>query len=323
VITGWILRGGRRTECSFDVDDIHEMLRQTDGLVWIDAMDPTDDELEHLAKAFQLHPVTLEDTQHRQQRPKIELFASYAFATLRALSVSDDDSVRERELHAFVGPRFIVTLRFGPDPFDIDHVLTRWERQPELLSGGFAAYVLIDEVVDDYLSIVERFEDLADDLEDEVFQEGGDDGGTRLQERIFRLKREVVRLRRVVVPLRQGLDLLQEEPRLAEGPLLPYFRDVTEHTLRVAELADNIRDLLTSLLEVRVGQISNHMNDIMKKQAAWAGIILVPTLIAGIYGMNFLHMPELSWRLGYPMALAMMALSAGALYVVFKRKEWL
>jgi magnesium transporter len=323
VLTGWILRDGRRTECSFDVDDIQEMLQQTDGLVWIDAMDPTDDELEHLAKAFQLHPVTLEDTRHRQQRPKVELFSNYAFATLRALSANDDGGITEHELHAFVGPRFIVTLRFGPDPFQIEPVLSRWERQPELLSGGFAAYVIIDEVVDDYLTIVEQFEDMADDLEDEVFREGEDDRGIRLQERIFRLKREVVRLRRIVMPLRQGLDLLQEEPRLAHGPLLPYFRDVTEHTLRVAELADNIRDLLTSLLEVRVGQVSNHMNEIMKKQSAWAGIILVPTLIAGVYGMNFRHMPELSWWFGYPMALGMMALSAAALYVIFKRKEWL
>ena len=291
--------------------------------MWIDAMDPTDDELEDLAKAFQLHPVTLEDTRHRNQRPRVELFSNYAFATMKPLTLTEAGGVQEHELHAFVGPRFIATLRFGPEPYPIERVLERWERQPELLSGGFAAYALIDEVVDGYLSIVERFEDLADELEDEVFRTGDEDGGTRLQERIFRLKREVVRLRRVVTPLRQGLDLLQEEPRIAEGPLLPYFRDVTEHTLRVAELADNIRDLLTSLLEVRVGQISNHMNEIMKKLSAWAGIILVPTLIAGIYGMNFVHMPELSWTFGYPIALGIMALSAGSLYVVFKRKEWL
>jgi len=323
VITGWILRGGRRIEYAFDVDTAAETLQEPEGLVWLDAMDPTDDELERLAKAFDLHPVTVEDTRHRQQRPKVELFSNYAFVTMRALSLTDAGEVDEHELHAFVGPRFIATLRFGPDPYSIEAVLDRWERQPELLSGGFAVYVLVDEVVDDYLSIVERFEDLADDLEDAVFSEGEDDGGTGLQERIFRLKREVVHLRRVVMPLRQGLDLLQEDPRLAHAPLLPYFRDVTEHTLRVAELADNIRDLLTSLLEVRVGQISNHMNDIMKKLSAWAGIILVPTLIAGIYGMNFEYMPELSWRVGYPLALGVMALTAGTLYVVFKRKEWL
>jgi magnesium transporter len=323
VITAWVFRDGRRIESPFDVDNVQEMLHGSEGLMWIDAMDPTDDELEELAKAYQLHPVTLEDTRHRQQRPKVELFSNYAFATMRALTLSDDGTVREDELHAFVGPRFIATLRFGPEPYPIDPAVERWERQPELLSGGFAVYVLIDEVVDGYLSITERFEDLADELEDEVFRAGDEDSGTRLQERIFKLKREVVRLRRVVTPLRQGLDLIQEEPRIAHGPLLPYFRDVTEHTLRVAELADNIRDLLTSLLEVRVGQISNHMNEIMKKQSAWAGIILVPTLIAGIYGMNFQHMPELPWTFGYPMALAFMALSAGTLYAIFKRKGWL
>jgi magnesium transporter len=185
-------------------------------------------------------------------------------------------------------------------------------------------YVLIDEVVDGYLSIIEAFEDRADDLEDDVFSEGAaEDGGIALQERIFLLKREVVRLRRFAAPLRQALDLLQEDPKLAGSSLAPYYRDVTEHVIRVTELADNIRDLLTSLLEVRVSQVANRSNEIMKKLSAWAGIILVPTLIAGIYGMNFEGMPELRWALGYPAALGTMLFSGGILYVMFKRRGWL
>jgi magnesium transporter len=205
--------------------------------------------------------------------------------------------------------------------------MRRWRAQPELLAsegGGFAVYVLIDEVVDGYLSIIEAFEDRADDLEDDVFSEGAaEDSGIALQERIFLLKREVVRLRRFAAPLRQALDLLQEEPKLAGSPLAPYYRDVTEHVIRVTELADNIRDLLTSLLEVRVSQIANRSNEIMKKLSAWAGIILVPTLIAGIYGMNFEGMPELRWNFGYPAALGTMLLTGGILYVMFKRRGWL
>jgi magnesium transporter len=133
----------------------------------------------------------------------------------------------------------------------------------------------------------------------------------------------VVRLRRFASPLRQGLDLLQEEPGLVTEPLLPYYRDVTEHAIRVAELSDNIRDVLTSLLELRVSQIANHLNVIMRKLTAWAGILLVPTLIAGIYGMNFRSMPELGWRFGYAGAIALMFGVSFALYVMFKRKDWL
>jgi magnesium transporter len=137
------------------------------------------------------------------------------------------------------------------------------------------------------------------------------------------VKREVVRLRRFSSPMRQGLDLLQEQPGLVGDALLPYFRDVTEHAIRVSELADNIRDLLTSLLELRVAQVANHLNVIMRKLTAWAGILLVPTLIAGIYGMNFRNMPELGWRYGYASALVVMGGSAFALYIMFKKKDWL
>jgi len=178
-------------------------------------------------------------------------------------------------------------------------------------------------VVDEYLSMVESLEDRADLVEDDVFSDPPADGGTELQERIFLLKRAVVRLRRDVTPLRSGLDLIQEEPKIAGSPLQPYYRDVTEHVIRVSELADNIRDLLTSLLEVRISQIANRSNEIMKKLSAWAGIILVPTLIAGIYGMNFREMPELGWTIGYPLAIGSMVLSGAVLYVLFKKKGWL
>ncbi len=260
----------------------------------------------------------------------MELFEGYAFVVVHPLAMRDGPGGGElvdQELHAFVGPRYIATIRYGAEPFSLKGVEHRWLGQPEMLAaegGGFATYVLVDEVVDGYLSIVEAFEDRADDLEDAVFEEPvTEDRGSELQERIFRLKREVVRLRRFAAPLRQSLDMIQEEPKIAGSKLQPYYRDFSEHVIRVTELADNIRDLLTSLLEVRVSQVANRMNDIMKKLSAWAGIILVPTLIAGIYGMNFANMPELGWSVGYPAALGTMLLSSGILYLVFKRKGWI
>ena len=320
-----VYRNGVVSEEPMDLPDVDRVLGEDDAFVWADSVDPTDEELRALANAFALHPLTIEDAKHRHQRAKVELFDGYAFMVLRP-SVMHGNDVRHDEIHAFVGRSFIGTLRYGPQPHPIEHARQRWERQADLLAkegGGFAAYTMIDEVVDEYLTIVEALEDRADVLEDDVFGDPANDGGTALQERIFRLKRAVVRLRRDVAPLRSGLDLIQEDPRLAGSPLQPYYRDVTEHVIRVSELADNIRDLLTSLLEVRVSQVANRMNEIMKKLSAWAGIILVPTLIAGIYGMNFRNMPELGWAFGYPLAIGTMLVSGGILYAVFKTKGWL
>jgi magnesium transporter len=308
-----------------DLDGARRELAADGAFVWIDVVDPSEDELRAIERCLGLHPLTVEDTAHRGQRSKAELFEGYAFLVLRPF-VEEEDRWDVREVHAVVAPRFLATLRYGPDPFPIEAARHRWEGHPDLLAdegGAFAAWALADEVVDGYLGAVESMEDAADLLEDEVFGPGEADGGVALQERIFRHKRDAARLRRIAMPLRPALDLLQEDPGLVRPTLLPYFRDVTEHVLRAADLADNIRDLLTSLLEVRVAQVANKMNEIMKKLSAWAGIILVPTLIAGIYGMNFRHMPELGWGGGYAFALAMMAGAALALYVVFRKKDWL
>jgi magnesium transporter len=321
--------GGQLDE-RLTLGDAERMIEDERNFVWIDVTEPQPEEIDALGAIFSLHPLTIEDAHHRHQRPKVELFEGYAFVVVHPLALrdgSDGGELIDQELHAFMGKRYIATLRYGSQPFAMQTVEHRWLGQSGMLAaegGGYAAYVLIDEVVDGYLSIVEAFEDRADDLEDDVFGEPiGDDEGSSLQERIFRLKREVVRLRRFAAPLRQSLDLIQEEPRLAGSKLQPYYRDVSEHVIRVTELADNIRDLLTSLLEVRVSQVANRMNDIMKKLSAWAGIILVPTLIAGIYGMNFNEMPELRWSVGYPAALGTMLLFGAVLYLVFKRKGWL
>jgi magnesium transporter len=324
MITVRVFRDGVADEGTIEPSQIAECLAKGDAFVWFDASAPTADDIAALGQAFNLHPLTLEDIGHRRQRPRVELFEHYAFITLRPLTLNE--KLVEHELHVVVGSRFMGTLRYGPEPYSIDEVVKRWERQPELLKtdpGAFAVYVLFDEIVDGYLTIVEQLEDKADDLEDLVFADDPSIDGSQIQERIFLVKREVVKLRRFASPMRQGLDLLQEQPGFVQATLLPYFRDVTEHAIRVFELADNIRDVLTSLLELRVAQVANHLNVVMKKLTAWAGILLVPTLIAGIYGMNFRNMPELGWRFGYAGALIVMGGSAFALYVMFKKKDWL
>lgn len=323
MITARLFRDGKRVDGSVDPADARDLVSGEDAFLWLDAVDPTDEDLAGLAATFGLHPLTVEDVKHGQQRPKVEFEQDHAFVVLRPIGLTDDDMV-EQELFAFVGVRFLVTLRPSP-AFEMSEVLSRWERQPELLreGGGFAIYVLIDEVVDDYLSAVERFEDRTDELENEVFEPDGSQDDRDLQQALFRLKREVVHLRRFAMPVRAGLDRLQEWPDIATSPLGPYFRDATDHVLRVVELADNVRDLLTSLLEVRVAQAANRLNEIMKRVTSWGAVILVPTLIAGVYGMNFRNMPELRWQLGYPFAIATMAFAAGGVWWFFRRKDWL
>lgn len=326
MIEARLYRGGVLAEGPVDLGEISRLIGEDDSFLWLDVVAPSTQDLDLLAREFDLHPLVLEDLEHRHQRPKVEIYAEQAFLVLRPVVLArEDDGTQELEMHALVGKRYLATIR-SDEAYDLAETVRRWERQPDLLlhGGGYAVYVLLDEVVDDYLTLVERLEDGADELEDLIFATGdGPADVPAVQKKLFKLKRDCVRLRRRAMPLRQGIDLLQEQPQLTTAPLAPYYRDVMDHVIRTVELLDNIRDLLTSMLEVRIAQVANHLNEVMKKLTAWAAIILVPTLIAGIYGMNFEHMPELRWQVGYPLALGSMALSSIVLYVIFKRREWL
>jgi magnesium transporter len=320
-VTCRLYQEGSLKEEAFDPERVSDLIEELGARVWLDLEDPTDGELSMIQEEFGLHPLSIEDTRHRDQRPKVEVFDGYFFLVLHALSLDANDELIDSEIHAFAGHRFLITIRYSP-LFDLKEVLRRWDRQPELTSegGGFLLYVLLDEVVDNYFTSIERFEDMGEDIEDRVFS---DDEDPDLQQDIFKLKRRVVKFRRLVIPLREVLDLVQEQPGFVTPALLPYYRDVADHVIRTMEFADSIRDLLTSALEAQLSQVSNRMNQVMKSLTAWASIILVPTLIAGIYGMNFANMPELDWKYGYAWALGLMLLSGLALYRMFKKRDWL
>lgn len=301
-------------------------------ILWLDVVDPDAGEMAGLAELLGLHPLAVEDVLHRNQRPKVELYTDHVFVVVQPVELNDGAEVGTTDVFAFAGKRYLATVRSG-SRWPMDGVLTRWQRRADLAPQGvgFLLYVLIDAVVDGYLGLVERMEIEVDELEDQVFAEHERERGVReaaaasaqIQQRLFRAKRAVITLHRAVTPMREALELLQDRLEYVTAPLQPYFRDVTDHVLRTIELTDNVRDLLTSLLEIRVAQQANRLNVVMKGLTAWGAIILVPTLIAGVYGMNFRAMPELRWQLGYPLALGMMAAAAGALYLVFKRRGWL
>jgi len=318
-------RQGELKEEAFDPTRVSDLLKEQDARLWLDIQDPTDDELRLIGEEFGLHPLSLEDAAHRGQRSKVDVFEGYLSVVLYGVAPAGGDAMedgfKESEIHAFVGSGYLVTLRFEP-AFDLAGVLDRFDHHPDLTAqgGGFLLWALLDAVVDGYLDLVERHEEVADDIEDGVFSEPPPPD---IQRRIFDIKREVVRFRRAAVGLRGALAIVESQPGVVTQPLEPYYRDVTDHLLRTLEFLDNVRDLLTSALEAQLAQVSNRLNIVMKKLTAWAGIILIPTLVAGIYGMNFREMPELSWRLGYPLALGIMVASSAALYVVFRRKDWL
>ena len=314
-------REGVLKEEAFDPQRVSDLIQEAGARVWLDLADPTEEELALIQEEFGLHELAMEDVRVRNQRPKVEVYGGYFFVVMHGLVLDRDDELVDSEIHAFAGHRFLITLRYPPI-FDISEVLKRWDRQPELTheGGGFLLYALLDEVVDGYFDVVERWEDLADEHEDDVF---ADPPPEDIQERIFKLKRRVNTFRRLVMPLREVLDLMQEQPGFVTDLLAPYYRDVADHVIRTLEFVDNLRDLLTSALEALISQTSNRLNVVMKQLTAWAAIVLVPTLIAGIYGMNFDHMPELHWRLGYAWALGLMVVSGLILFRMFRKRDWL
>lgn len=323
MITRRVYRDGAlQDEAPFDPGDVEECRVAGDRRIWIDVVDPTDEELSLLQRTLGLHELSVEDSRRWGQRSKVEFYPDYVFLVVHGIRIGDGEELVDSEVHLFAGQRFyLLTIRRDP-LFDLGAAIERAGRESRLVSEGigFHLYLLLDEVVDGYLDVVEDLEDRSDDVEEHVFS---DDAAEGLQERIFLVKRQVVRFRRAVAPLREVIDLLDERGDVVTPSLAPYYRDVLDHVIRTLELIDNIRELLTSALEARLAQASNRLNVVMKQLSAWAAIILIPTLIAGIYGMNFLHMPELDWRFGYPLALGVMGAAAFLLYRAFRRRDWL
>ena len=317
--------GTLQDEAPFD-PGVVRAARDDGHRVWLDVVDPTDEELRSLQSELGLHELAVEDSSKWGQRAKVDFYPGHLFLVAHGVGLDGAGELVDREVHLFTGERILATIRREPR-FEFGAVRARLAARPELAreGTGYLLYLFVDEVVDGYLDLVERFEDLADDIEDDLAGQGGgsEDGDRQLASRIFRLRQQVVRFRRLAAPMREMVDMLLEDGTIVTPPLLPYYRDVLDHLIRMLELTDNVRDLLTSARELQLAQASNRLNVVMKQLSAWAAIILIPTLIAGVYGMNFRHMPELDWKLGYPFALGVMGLAAYTLYRVFRKRDWL
>jgi magnesium transporter len=317
--------GSRQHEGAIPLDRAGEIRRSRSGtgeFVWVGLHEPDPGDLAKLGDLFGLHELALEDAERMHQRPKIEDYDESWFIVLRTAHYHEaEEIVHFGEIHVFAGPGYVVTVRHGPGS-ELGPARKRLEQRSDLLRMGPAAAVwaILDKVVDDYIPVSDGIEDDIEEVETDVF----DDDVPAPTARIYHLKREVIEFHRAVYPLLGPLEAL-ERGAYEQIPeeLRRFFRDVNDHARRVDELVTSQRELLTSILEANLALVSVNQNEIVKKISSIAAVIAAPTLIASIYGMNFEYMPELDWRLGYPLALAVMVLLALMLGVFFRRIRWL
>jgi len=312
---------GHRREGNLSVEQAGEA-RRDQGFVWIGLYEPSAEEFDSIQREFDLHELAVEDAIHAHQRPKLEVYGETILVVLKtARYVDPDEVVQLGEILIFLGPDFVITVRHG-EASALDAVRERLEREPDHLRHGPGAvlHAITDQVVDDYSPAVLGLEEDIEQVEDEVFSPAR----TNPSERIYKLKREVLEFNRAVAPLTEPIDrLARGHYDLIHPEVRTYFRDVNDHLVRMHEALDNQRELLTGVLEANLAQVGVRQNEDMRRISAWVAIIAVPTAIAGIYGMNFTHMPELKWELGYPGAVMLMLVICTFLYYRFKRAGWL
>ena len=318
-----VYRDGVR-ENPADVEAAVAAVRSDDGaFAWLGLHEPDEAEFTAVAKEFAFHELAVEDAVDGNERPKVEVYGDSLFVTLKTAHYDD---VLERiffgDVMLFVGERFVVTVRHGGTPADPLDVGGQLDRDPELRRNGPGAvlYAVMDRVVDDYAPVLAGLENDIDEVEEAVFSPEV----PSVAERIYRLKREVLAFHRNTSMLLEPLDRLSRRDLPTIDPdLRHYFRDVLDHLVRQVAQIQGYRELLTSILEANLSQIGVRQNEDMRKISAWVAIAAAPTLIAGIYGMNFEYMPELTWRFGYPMALGVIGLICLTLYTLFRRSGWL
>ncbi len=312
---------GRR---SAELDHVGHALmaaRARGGFVWLGLHEPGEAEFDEVATAFDLHPLAVEDAVHAHQRPKLDRYGDSLFVVFKpARYVDSEEVVDVGQIMVFVGADFVVTVRHG-QATALSEVRRMLDGSPDQLEWGTASvlYAIADRIVDDYALVMRGLDIDIDEIEQDVFS------GPKPShaERIFKLKREVLDFRRAVDPLEPALAELAVGAKPLDERSADYFRDVHDHLLRVSERLAGLDALLDSALNANVAQVAMRQNEDMRKISAWVAIIALPTMIAGVYGMNFEHMPELRWRFGYPLVLAVMVTSCVALHRNFKRRGWL
>ncbi len=304
--------------------DLADAWKHSDRFLWVGLYEPSEQILSHIQQAFGLHDLAIEDAHKAHQRPKLDVYDDSMFVVIRTARLSDggEQRIEFGETHIFLGPRYLISIRHGSLQSHVG-VRARCESTPNLLAKGegFVLHALMDFIVDQYFPVIDAMEAELDELEDQIFSGKFVRSVTA---RIYHLRRDLLAIKQAVAPLidvsshlsRTNSDFISADAR-------PYFQDVHDHVIRIAELIDNLQQLSHTALESNLALISVSQNDDTKRLAAWAAILAVPTMIAGLYGMNFKYMPETQWQWGYPVSLATMLVACVALYRWFRKVGWL
>jgi len=308
------------------VEDISEYVSRPDCFVWVALFEPSMDELDEMAEEFGLHELAVDDARHGHQRPKIEEYGDSLFAVLhtveREKAPDGSDELITGEVDLFVGPNYVLTVRHRTH-LGFAAVRARTEREPELLKhgSGYVFYAVMDNVVDRYFPVIDALESELETIEEQIFERNAARSNIKS---LYALKKKLMTLKHAVDPLMEATGRLYggRVPQICSG-MGEYFRDVYDHLHRIHASLEGIREMLTTAIQVNLGMISLADNEITKKLAAWAAIIAVPTMVAGIYGMNFEVMPELKWTFGYPLAVLSMVVIDVYLYYRFRKIKWL
>ena len=302
-------------------EEVSDYLARPETFVWVALKEPTDEEIAEMAEEFDLHELAVEDARHGHQRPKIEEYGNSLFAVLQ-IPYLKDAAVELGEVSIFVGPNYVLTMRRNAEP-GFAAVRERAEREPELLQhgAGFVFYAVMDNVVDRYFPLVDELEVELEKIERRIFT---DQSSRTNAEQLYDLKHQLMVVRHAVEPLIESVHKLYggRVPQVCIGTQ-EYFRDIYDHLLRVSTQLDGLRDMVITALSVNMSMISLGHAEVMKSLAGYAALIAVPTLIAGIYGMNFEKMPELKWFWGYPMAIGVMVVADIFIYRRFRKIGWL
>ena len=325
IVDSALYRKGQRIEVDcfpHEFEKIRAEATQDGDFVWVGLYKPSEGELNDVAESFGLHPLAVEDALKAHQRPKLERYDDNLFLTLKTLWYVDaEDAVETGEINLFAGSDFVVTVRHGRGS-ELHSARNRLEDHTAVLTHGPSGvvYAVCDTVVDGYTDVVDELQVDVDEIETSVFSPARTNDSTR----IYVLKREIAEVRRAVLPLREPMRKFADGlVHGVEREAGPFFRDVLDHLNQAAEIVDTLDSLLSTAFDAHLARITVQQNDDMRKISAGVALAAAPTLIAGVYGMNFDHMPELRWELGYPLAVLLMVAISGGLWVLFKRSGWL
>jgi magnesium transporter len=319
-----VYRKGKVEAEGFPVADVSEHLEGDGTVVWIDMTGPTREELQELADELGLHELAVEDALEPHQRPKLDHYPTHQFLSCHAVRVDDDVSQLEKtEIDAFIGRRWLVTVRAAHGFFDMNTVVERWDRATDLAAYGvsFLVYGLLDVVVDGYFDVVQTFDEFYDEVSEIIFDEHPLTHDQ--QQRWFNMRRSLAHFHRLGAPLREAISsMMRRDHSFVSDDMYPYYQDVYDHILRVADSTDSLRDLVSTIVETDLSLRDFQQNQIVKKVSGWAAIIAVPALITGFFGMN-VPFPGSQQQPGFWASAVILLVASGGLYMVFRRRDWL